>query len=57
MVARFSLNDLFELYFFPVYDVIEMSTLTESVMLFLEVSKYVLKKKEYIKLLLLSLET
>lgn len=57
MVARFSLNDLFELYFFPVYDVIEISTLTESVMLFLEVSKYVLKKKEYIKLLLLSLET
>lgn len=39
MVARFSLNVLFELYFFPVYDVIEMSTLTKGVMLFLEVSE------------------
>lgn len=57
MVARFSLNVLFELYFFPVYDVIEMSTLTEGVMLFLKISGYVLKKKEYIKLFPLSLET
>lgn len=57
MVARFSLNVLFELYFFPVYDVIEMSTLTEGVVLFLEISGYVLKKKEYIKLFPLSLET